>query len=740
MQTMRRTALAVFVILVLCLPAAGADWPQWRGPNRDATSAEQHLLQQWPAGGPRQEWTIEGIGQGFSAPTIAAGRIFVTGMLGTDGYLFAFNRAGRLLWATAYGKEWASAWGGPRTTPAVDGDAVFLISAYGVAACLDVRDGHIRWSIDLRREYGARTVNHGICENPLVVGQYLICTPGGPTVSVVALNKQTGALGWKVETKEQPAYCSPQLIRRGGREIVAVILGGSLFGIDAATGQRLWSYTYDPTGGNWPCAIPTYYEGTVYGPLGKGACAKTFIVSADGTAITPRWEQEKMTCHHGGVVVAEGCIFGTPNVSPLTCLDAATGQVLWQGPKERQMATVAYADGRLYVLFADGEVRLVRPSREKYEALGAFRLPAGEAESWAHLAIADGRLYARRGSALMAFDISMLCGARAATPSYTRVAMPKWEAGLSRVRLAAQRFVVAPVVATAPRIDGTLGDACWRTLPPVVLSVPADAGPDSQPLVQFKLCRDAQHLFVAYQRGAALRDGQPVALQGRHTTADAQCWTDDECELFISDAAARVAVQVGLSCGGGWFVGRRGIESLEPTDFKWPGRDGWQRAVHKADAEWSAEVAIPFAFLQQAGLDPTSLAVNLMSQNRSGVGAWRRLLTAPGSRGFEHCTEFFPLKEAVASAASRRATLCIHFTPPVGGPVQPRLLALTAQGQSLGADFDLATQAPNAAGALCQEFSNITIGPDGLLTVRVTPASAATTMCFLEVHTAPCTD
>lgn len=192
-------------ILTLILPgvtAFGDDWPQWQGPDRNAISKETGLLQQWPAAGPPIAWRIAGLGGGDSAPAVANGKLF--GMSNRDGkeIVWALSEAdGQEVWVTSLGdaveQRMPQSKEGPGCTPTVDGDRVFVIGMGGRLVCLNVEDGKILWQRSFTEDFGGVLPAWSYRESPLIDGDKLICTPGGPDALMVALNKQTGETIWK---------------------------------------------------------------------------------------------------------------------------------------------------------------------------------------------------------------------------------------------------------------------------------------------------------------------------------------------------------------------------------------------------------------------------------------------------------------------------------------------------------------------------------------------------------------
>jgi len=183
----RRVAiLTVFVVTVGVQAgrAHAADWPQFRGTNRDGKSPETGLLKQWPAGGPRLIRTIRGFGHRYSSPVIVQGRIYITGKVKDDLKILCFDLSGNKIWETTHGRAYDgetaphSPCPGVRSTPTVHEDMLFLLGCLGKLAAYRISDGKQIWSMDLVADLGGRIPPWGYAESVLVDGDKVICTPG----------------------------------------------------------------------------------------------------------------------------------------------------------------------------------------------------------------------------------------------------------------------------------------------------------------------------------------------------------------------------------------------------------------------------------------------------------------------------------------------------------------------------------------------------------------------------------
>jgi outer membrane protein assembly factor BamB len=190
------------------------DWPQWQGPDRNAVSKERGLLQQWPKDGPPLAWKFKGIGGGYSAPSIAAARIFGMSNRGEDEFVWALSETdGKELWATRLGPALTEGMPqgkeGAGCTPTVDGDRIYVLGMSGDLACLHAEDGRILWRRSLTQDFGGLLPTWRYNESPLIDGDKVICTPGGMETTIVALDKLTGKTLWTSLVPEPAGASSP---------------------------------------------------------------------------------------------------------------------------------------------------------------------------------------------------------------------------------------------------------------------------------------------------------------------------------------------------------------------------------------------------------------------------------------------------------------------------------------------------------------------------------------------------
>jgi outer membrane protein assembly factor BamB len=242
-------ALAVISLVAPLLShsafAASSEWSQWRGPNRDGLSTETALLKEWPKDGPPLLWKTTGLGAGFSGVSVAGQRIFTMGDQTDANHVLSLNRAdGKLLWSTKLGKAGAPGWGGfngPRATPSVDGDLVFALGQFGEVICVNAADGKEVWRKHLTTDFGGPLMEWGFSESPLVDGDNVLFTPGGPKGTIVALNKKNGDLIWQSKDWTDDAQYSSIIVAEidGVRQYVQ-LTDKSIAGVAPKDGKVLW--------------------------------------------------------------------------------------------------------------------------------------------------------------------------------------------------------------------------------------------------------------------------------------------------------------------------------------------------------------------------------------------------------------------------------------------------------------------------------------------------------------------
>lgn len=407
---MRSPLPHLLVLLALLPPAAGhaADWPQWRGPERTGVSSETGLARSWPTGGPPVVWRITSLGDGYGTVAVTGGRVYVQGTRGEESHVFALDeRDGRLLWSTYLGAKLHQDKGdGPRATPTVDGDVLYALTGTGELAALRTADGSRIWQVNILARFGGSLIRWGISESPLVEGDVVVVTPGGPDATLAALDKKTGRTVWTSRgVSDRASYSSVIAADIGGtRALLAFTQEGGI-GVRARDGSLLWRYDR-PANGTANAATPIYADGLAFysSSYGVGGGAVRVTPATAGVDSEEAWFGASLQNHHGGVVLYGGYLYAFFGRA-LTCVDFATGEIVWRA-RSVGKGSLTVADGLLFLLGEDFEAGLAEAAPEGYRELGRFEIESHGQPSWAHPVVANRRLYLRNRQDLTVYDIA----------------------------------------------------------------------------------------------------------------------------------------------------------------------------------------------------------------------------------------------------------------------------------------------------------------------------------------------
>jgi outer membrane protein assembly factor BamB len=414
----RASGLTIFVSTCFLLTCACSvladDWPQWNGIHRDGKSAETGLLAEWPANGPKLAWKATGFGNGYSEFSVVGDRLYTLGDKANSGWLIAASTdGGKILWSAKVGATGSPevpgyTFPGPRSTPTVDGDLIFAMNAWGELVCVNTSDGKEQWRKYLQKDFAGALPTWGYAESPLVDGDQVVVTPGGPKGAIVALNKKTGETIWQSKDfTDPPCYSSIIPADIGGTHQYVQLTAENVVGISAKDGSVLWKA---PRKGN-VAVVPTplVMGNEVYVTSGYGAGCNLFkITGTDGKfSANQVYANHVMVNHHGGVVRVGDYIFGYSDSKGLTCQNAETGASIWAEKSAIKKGSVTYADGKLYFREEDtGDVVLVNAVPGGYEEKGRLKQPDRTSEkAWSHPVIANGKLYIRDQDLALCYDI-----------------------------------------------------------------------------------------------------------------------------------------------------------------------------------------------------------------------------------------------------------------------------------------------------------------------------------------------
>jgi len=406
-------------------PGATASWPQFRGPDRTGVSSSSGLLRSWPDDGPPLIWKAEGAGRGYASVSISEGKLFTMGDAPStaddedeDEYLLCFDqRSGKQIWKARLGEAWSKGapdWQSSRSTPTIDGNRAYSLTAYGDLVCSSTDDGAELWRKNLREDFeGKKGDGWGYSESVLIDGDRLICTPGGEKNTMVALNKDDGELIWSAsrEGDRGAGHASIVISEVGTTRVYVQTTASGALGVRASDGNLMWSYEIDETTAVIP--TPIVRDDLVFFTAGYG-CGGALLRQVSTKDQSVEVEEvyppnKKLQNKHGGVVLVDGQLYGDTDASGTPfCADLMTGELHWKKRGSgRGSASVVAAEGHLYIWFSNAVLAMAKASLDGYEEVGRLEIETdNDRPSWAHPVIAGDKLYLRMDDQILCYDLS----------------------------------------------------------------------------------------------------------------------------------------------------------------------------------------------------------------------------------------------------------------------------------------------------------------------------------------------
>ncbi len=423
-----------FVVAVSCFPMAGAsadDWPQWRGPKRDGVWRETGIVEKFAKPQLDLAWRAE-ISSGYSGPTVADGRVYVTDRLVKPAQVERVHcfdaRTGKNLWTHSYECPYEGVGydAGPRASVTIDDGQAYSLGAMGHLFCFDAANGNILWQKDLFREYKIQMPQWGIASSPLVEGDLLIIQVGGEgEACLVAFDKNTGQEKWRA-LKDKASYSAPIVIEQAGKRVLVCYTGDNVVGLDPQTGKVHWQYPFPPRQGVIGISSPVVTRGNLF--LTNFFDGSLMLkLDEDKFAVEKVWqragESEKNTDALHSIIstpLFEGdYIYGVDSYGELRCLDARTGDRIWESldavPKARWATIHFVRNGDHVWMFNErGELIIADLSPKGYLEISRTKLIEPTLDQlrqrggvcWSHPAFADRHVFARNDKELVCADLA----------------------------------------------------------------------------------------------------------------------------------------------------------------------------------------------------------------------------------------------------------------------------------------------------------------------------------------------
>ena len=381
------------LILLLTAIVQGEDWPEWRGKDRLGIWNETDILDTFPVGGLEFTWRVP-IRSGFAGPAVADGRVFVLDYLeapgtrtmdGTERLLALDEETGEILWThewpTTYRMLMASYASGPRATPTVDGDRVYVVGATGIILCLKTATGELVWQINSIEQYGTYVPVWGVSSSALVDGEKVICIVGGePDAKVMAFDKHTGQEIWRALSSDwEMGYGEPIIYEAGGVRQLIIWHPRALSSLDPETGEIYWEQPFDvpssltiatPVKSGPYLFVTQFWSGSMMMRLNEDRPAAAMLWQ--GTGRSPRPDQTVgLHSQISTPIIIGDRIYGVGSYGELRSLDIETGERMWLSREmtvqARWGAAFIVRNGdRYFVLNDAGDLIIARFTPDEY--------------------------------------------------------------------------------------------------------------------------------------------------------------------------------------------------------------------------------------------------------------------------------------------------------------------------------------------------------------------------------------
>lgn len=432
--------MIILLLLVICLPLHADDWPEWRGKGRLGVWKETGIVDQFPAQGLTVAWRTP-IKAGYAGPAVAGGRVFVTDFTrgqntkGTERILCLDEKTGRILWTQQWDTDYIGLMQtyavGPRATPTVDGDQVYVVGAMGALLALNVKDGRVVWKKDFVKDYGTSVPTWGMTGSPLVDGDRLITLVGGAgNAKVVAFDKRTGKQIWRAlsSEKEEPGYCQPIIFEAGGARQLIIWHPFAVASLDPATGKVNWEQAFrvhqgmtlaTPVLSGPRLLVSSFYNGSMMLNLDPAKPQATKVWQGkSGSEI----DTDGLHSVVATPVIDGDYVYGICSYGQFRCLRAATGERVWEtqavtGEKARWAAGFIVRHGDRYFINNDrGDLIIAKLSPAGYQEISRTKLikpttPVGtrrefSAVNWCHPAYANKHIYIRNDEEIISASLA----------------------------------------------------------------------------------------------------------------------------------------------------------------------------------------------------------------------------------------------------------------------------------------------------------------------------------------------
>jgi outer membrane protein assembly factor BamB len=381
-----------------------ADWPGFRGPQRDSAVRGVQLKTDWSASPPVELWRRP-IGPGWSSFAVRAGRLYTQEQRGEDEIVACHDvSTGRLVWKHSDpARFWESVGGpGPRATPTLSNGRVYSLGGTGIMNVLDDRTGAVVWSRNAVTDTGAKIPGWGISGSPLVVGDLVIVAASG---NLVAYDLATGNPRW-FGPKGGNSYSSPQLLNINGVEQIVLMTSTGATSVALADGKELWNHAWPSDTRIMQPAVAADGELVISVGDGMGGNGTRRIAVKNGSGgwtTEERWTSEELNANFTDFVIHKGHVYGF-DWGTLACIDINDGKQKWKAERHGYGQLVLLPDQDvLLVLSEKGELVLAKALPDQFTELARF--PVLEGKTWNHPVLVGDVVLVRNDHEMAAFRL-----------------------------------------------------------------------------------------------------------------------------------------------------------------------------------------------------------------------------------------------------------------------------------------------------------------------------------------------
>jgi outer membrane protein assembly factor BamB len=405
------TGIFLFLLGLLLIGATAVsaqEWTQWRGPGRDGFVSEKNAPAVWPEKFQRV-WRVE-VGEGYSSPVVAGGRVFVHGRRDPEEIVTAINLTdGKVIWEhkyqavfkkNQYAVEMAK---GPNSTPLVVGNRLFTLGATGILNAWDTATGKQLWTRDFSQSVDTSKLFCGTAASPLAVNGRVVVQVGSDIHGgkILALDPASGATQWEWSGLG-PGYASPVVVDLAGQPQIVTMTEGSIVGVDAKNGKELWSIPFPD---EWHENIATpLWTGThlVVSGTRQGTHAYALAEKNGKWQATESWKNPDVAMYMSSPVVADGLIYAhsSKKKGQFVAFDAKTGAIRWATEgREGEHASLLLTPR--HVVFLTNGADLIVAKRGAPEFAVERRYELAESATWSTPVLLGSNILVRDATGLM---------------------------------------------------------------------------------------------------------------------------------------------------------------------------------------------------------------------------------------------------------------------------------------------------------------------------------------------------